>query len=127
MVSDTFDATLALLLKGTNNDTWGNRSELREQPETFHYDDERFDFVDRHALSIGKNVVNVPRQTRPAHRPRDPRVGDRKVQVVEDFQQLMMGPNPKVTAIHQQLADKHGISVIYVKQILRMARKVGAL
>jgi hypothetical protein len=97
-----------------------------KEPETFHYDEEPFDYVGRHALFDGRNVVNVPRQKRPPHRPRDPRVGDRKVQVVEKFRQLI-AINPKVAAAHQQLADELGISVSYVKQILRRARKVGAL
>jgi hypothetical protein len=106
---------------------FGLEGKRAEQPETFQYDEEPFDFVDRHALFVGRNMVNVPRQKRPPHRTRDPRVGDLKVQVVEDFRQMTTNPKVKVTAVHQELADKHGISVSYVKQILRKARKIGAL
>lgn len=98
-----------------------------KQPETFQYDEEPFDFVSRHALLDGRNVVNVRRQKQPAHRPRDPRVGDRKVHVVEAYQQLRTNPDLKKEEIHRHLATTFCISVSYVRQILRIARKVGAL
>jgi hypothetical protein len=98
-----------------------------KEPETFQYDEEPFDYVGRHALFDGRNLVNVPRQKKPAHRPRNPRVGDRKIQVVETYQQLRTNPALKVAEIHQHLATMFCIGVSYVKRILREARKVGAL
>jgi hypothetical protein len=46
---------------------------------------------------------------------------------VEEFRQITTNPKVKKTAVHQELADKHGISVSYVEQILRKARKIGLL
>ena len=98
-----------------------------KQPETFHYEDEPFDFVYRRAFQAGRNVVNVPRKKTPAHRPRNPRVGDRKVQVVEAYQQLRTNPDLKVVEIRELLCTRFCITDSYVRQILRTARKVGLL
>jgi hypothetical protein len=93
-----------------------------KQPETFQYDDEPFDFFE-----FKRTGINVPRQKRPAHRPRNPRVGDRKVHVVEAYQQLRTNPDLKVVEIRQLLCTRFCITDSYVRQILRKARKVGLL
>jgi hypothetical protein len=78
-------------------------------------------------LSVGSDLVNVPCQKRPAHRPRDPRVGDRNAQVVKAYRQVRASLDSKEEEIHRHLATRFCISVSYVRQILRMARKAGAL
>jgi hypothetical protein len=121
-------------------DFWGRRESTKparlispdlegdtaKQPETFHWDEEPFDFLEVKRCLDGQHAL-VPRQKRPAHRPRNPRVGDRKIQVVETYQQLRTNPDLKVGEIHEHLATMFCIGVSYVKRILREARKVGAL
>jgi hypothetical protein len=127
---------LCQMLACFNGGEWGRlgqsirvalEGDVSKQPEIFHWDEEPFDFIDRHRLSVRSDLINVPRQKRPAHRPRDPRVGDRNFQLLEDFRQMTADPKVKKTAVYQELADKYGITVGYVKQILRTARKIGAL
>jgi hypothetical protein len=81
-----------------------------KQPETYQYDKEPFDFLEVKRRLDGRHAL-VPRQKRPAHRPREHRVGELKVQVVEEFRRMTADPKVKKPAVHQELADKHGITV----------------
>jgi hypothetical protein len=108
--------------KPTRSISTALEGDTAKEPETFHYDDEPFDFFE-----FKRTGINVPRQKRPAHRPRNPRVEDRKVQVVEAYQRLRTNPDLKVVEIRQLLCTRFCITDSYVRQILRTARKVGLL
>jgi hypothetical protein len=92
MVSDTFSATLGVLLKGTGNDfnTWGNTFTALE----------------------GKK--------QPSHRPPDPGIAARNAQIVQEFRN-MRAEDPKrlIKDIHFDLRRRHDLSSSSITKILK--------